>query len=157
MDARTGPAEISSQISIPQPKEAVKAAGASPLQFASHIQIASNTQSSRIRFPDAKSDRTLDGPYRLSAVVSIDRTHPSEATSLCLSLSGTPQTRHPCIPISAYMSNRMKHFIISKTPFFPNPASICTTVASNPAPQMEIHGGSAPPAVTNSDRTSEIH
>ncbi|GIY94649.1 hypothetical protein CEXT_581601 [Caerostris extrusa] len=41
------------------------------------FNLYSNKQSSRIRFPDAKFANTADGPYRLSAVVSIDRTHPN--------------------------------------------------------------------------------
>ncbi|GIY82995.1 hypothetical protein CDAR_553771 [Caerostris darwini] len=158
MHARARPlprADISSRISIPQPKEALKAESeASPLQFASEIQISSNAQSSRIRFPVTKFARTLDGQYRLSAVVSIDRTHPSKATSLSLSLW---DTRHSCIPISTHTSNRIKPSIIFKTRFFPNPTSACATVANNPAPRMKIHGGSAPPAMMNSDRASEIH
>ncbi|GIY94651.1 hypothetical protein CEXT_581611 [Caerostris extrusa] len=44
----------------------------------------------------------------------------------------------------------------SRLLFCPNPASTCATVANNPAPQMEIHGGSALRALMNSDRTPEI-
>ncbi|GIY82993.1 hypothetical protein CDAR_553751 [Caerostris darwini] len=51
----------------------------------------------------------------------------------------------------------MKHSIIFRAPFIPNPASTCATVANNPAPQMEIHGGSTPRAVLYSDRIPEIH
>ncbi|GIY82994.1 hypothetical protein CDAR_553761 [Caerostris darwini] len=47
--------------------------------------------------------------------------------------------------------------IIFKTPFFISPVSTFATVANNPAPRMEIHGGSAPRAVMNSDRIPKIH
>ncbi|GIX77301.1 hypothetical protein CEXT_624061 [Caerostris extrusa] len=93
---------------MPHPKEAVKAkAEASPLQFASEIQISVNhnlitkkknsvrereftplvkgistpTPETPNPVREKETPLTLEGPYRLSTVVSIDRTHPSEATS----------------------------------------------------------------------------
>ncbi|GIY99274.1 hypothetical protein CEXT_574421 [Caerostris extrusa] len=77
-----------------------------------HIfNLYSNTQSSRIRFPGTKFASTLDVQYRLSALVSIDRTYPSKATSL--SLSGTQlQARHSCIPIHTHVKqNEALHHI----------------------------------------------
>ncbi|GIY94659.1 hypothetical protein CEXT_581651 [Caerostris extrusa] len=87
-----------------------------------------------IRAVHTQFARTLDGQYRLFAVVSIDRTHLSEATSLSL---GHNDLGIHASPISTHTSNRMKHSIILKTPFFPNPASTCATVAKNQAPEWK--------------------
>ncbi|GIY82988.1 hypothetical protein CDAR_553711 [Caerostris darwini] len=188
-------AEIDFRISILQPKEPVKAeAEASPLQFASEIQISINhnlitkknnlvrereypnwlkellppktpqspipvreketplTQSTRIRFPGRKFARTLDGPYRLSAVVSIECTHPSKTTSLSVwdTTFMHPHTRTYLKP------NEALHHI-QDILFCPNPDFTCAAVTKNPASRMEIHGESGPRAVMDSDRIPEIH
>ncbi|GIY99272.1 hypothetical protein CEXT_574401 [Caerostris extrusa] len=94
-------------------------------------------------------------------MVSIDRTHPvrrpPSPSGTTASISMGQQARHSCIPISTHVkpNEALRH--VQDFVFCPNPASTCATVANNPAPQMEIHGGSALRALMNSDRTPEIH